>query len=352
MRRRYADTHGHALRQTTGEIVIPTVTGVIGGLQTANLPFDQFTRGADRGAICCRTIPKPSSSPPDFSAGNITQPTRAAPLTRRIFALLRDGPRADHGLGVQWGPDHELQPVPRSHSSIPSTQPRLLPSMAAFFFFLPQHHAGRPPRTGKREGHRAPILVVPTGQDRVPPGRNCPRKSTPPWTHRITHPAGKKEAGREFKPVAGLRHARAALDKEFCRPGVWWAHVPLNEGEGTRWTVPCAEPLTKFRATGRGVLEAGRQRSAPRRSCMRAAPSILASWADFEKEPEVQLRRPGSRRAATGGVFRAASKSRAWMKRMTTRGWDFVSVGPGASVHIVSKWPDDALKVSTRARRS
>jgi hypothetical protein len=203
-------------------------------------------------------------------------------------------------------------------------------SMAAFF-----RNTTQKAKDGNVKDGLGPILVLPTDKDR------------PRWTALPAEIAAAKikldESRKGAKPSFDQWLASAKpedLDKDVPSKGIV-AHLPLNEGVGSEVTGVCGAPK-KFKATGEVSWKPdGKLGPAP---VMKPGGTFeIGDVADFEKNHAFSY--GGWVRAGRAGVFGGI------LARMDEkgdyRGWDLFQNDTKLSVHIVSKWPDDAIKVTT-----
>lgn len=131
------------------------------------------------------------------------------------------------------------------------------------------------------------------------------------------------------------------LDKDVPTNGIV-AHLPLNEGVGSEVTGICGAPKT-FKATGEVTWKPdGKIGPAP---VMKQNGTFeIGDVGNFEKNQPFSYGawvRAGKLGMSGGVLARMDEKG-------DYRGWDLFQSDRNFSVHIVNKWPSDALKVSTR----
>jgi len=217
--------------------------------------------------------------------------------------------------------DHKFDPV---------TQ-RDFYSMAAFF-----RNTTQGAKDGNVKDGKGPILVIPSEQDK------------PRWTQLPAEIAEatklrderRKAAGKDFN--AWLASAKPEhLDQDVPTKGLQ-VHLPLNEGVGNEVANVCGTPA-KAKALGQiSWTPGGKLGPAP---VIKLGSTFEVSDAgDFEKNQKFSY--GAWVKAGRNGVFGAI------MARMNEkndyRGWDLWQNDRGISVHIIDKWPGNALKVSTR----
>lgn len=204
-------------------------------------------------------------------------------------------------------------------------------SLAAFF-----RNTTQKPKDGNVKDGLGPILILPTMADR------------PRWKALPTEIAAAQTKMGEDRKKAGVAFEQwlaAAkpqdLDQDMPTKGIV-AHLPLNEGAGSEVTGTCGVAKT-FKALGEVTWKAdGKLGPAP---VMKVKGTFdLGNVGDFEKNQAFSY----------GAWVRAAKVGQAGgiLARMDEkggyRGWDLFENDTSFAVHIVSTWPEDALKVTTR----
>ncbi|MGV3663586.1 MAG: DUF1549 domain-containing protein, partial [Prosthecobacter sp.] len=204
-------------------------------------------------------------------------------------------------------------------------------SMAAFFRNTTQR-----PKDGNVKDGLGPVLVLPADKDR------------PRWTALPTEIAAAKVKMQENRKAAApefdtwLTSAKPEdLDKDVPTKGIV-AHVPLNEGTGSEVTGTCGSAKT-FKALGEVTWKPdGKIGPAP---VMKTNGTFeIGDVGNFEKNQAFSYGawvRAG-KAGMTGGILARMDEKGGY------RGWDLYQNDRTFSVHIVSTWPEDALKVSTR----
>lgn len=203
-------------------------------------------------------------------------------------------------------------------------------ALAAFF---------RNTTQGAKDGNvkdSGPILVVPSDKDKVR-WTALPKEIADATATRADR---RKAAAGEFnKWLASAQPAD--LDKDAPLDGLV-AHVPLNEGVGNEVQATCGPPRS-IRATGDIVWTPG-GKLGPAPTLKSGSTFVLGGEGDFEQKQPFSY--GAWIKTARIGVYGAI------MARMDEkgkhRGWDLLQADRGLAVHIVSTWPEDALKVSTR----
>ena len=216
------------------------------------------------------------------------------------------------------------------HKFDPITQ-RDYYSLAAFF-----RNTTQKPKDGNVKDGLGPVLVIPTDKDR------------PRWQALPTEIAAAKTKMGENRKLAApefdqwLASAKPAdLDKDLPAKGLV-AHLPLNEGSGSEVTGLCGATKT-FKATGEVSWKPdGKIGPAP---MMKSGGTFeIGDVGDFEKNQSFSYGawvRAG-KLGVNGGILARMDEKGQY------RGWDLWQADRSFAVHIVSTWPDDALKVSTK----
>jgi len=319
---RYADTHG--MHFDNYREMYPYRDWVIGAFNR-NLPFDKFTVEQIAGDL----LPKPTESQliaTGFQRCNITTNEGGTIDEENLALYATDRVQTMGwvfmGLTTNCAQCHD-------HKFDPFTS-RDFYSMAAFF---------RNTTQAAKDGNvkdTAPNLVVPAMQDR-PRWEKLPGEIAAVTAERVQR---KKEAGKEFNQWLASA-TPSSLDKDLSSEGLV-AHVPLNEGAGNEVASICG-PLTKFKATGEVAWKPdGKLGPAP---IMHAGSTFdLGDIGDFEKNQKFSYGAwiKAGRNGVFGGIIARMDEKNDY------RGWDLFQSDRALAVHIVSKWPNNALKVSTR----
>lgn len=203
-------------------------------------------------------------------------------------------------------------------------------ALAAFF---------RNTTQGAKDGNvkdSGPILVVPSEKDKtrwtaLP---NDIEVATAARTER------KKAARPEFDQW--LASAKPdTLDQDVPSDGIV-AHVPLNEGVGNEVQAICGPPRT-IKATGE-ISWAPDGKLGPAPVLKSGSTFVLGEEGDFEQKQAFSYGAwiKAGRNGVYGGIIARMDEKAQY------RGWDLFQADRGLAVHIVSDWPEDALKVSTR----
>lgn len=204
-------------------------------------------------------------------------------------------------------------------------------SLAAFF-----RNTTQKPKDGNVKDGLGPVLVMPSDKDR-PRYKALPAEIAQAKTKLQEN---RKVAQPEFDQW--LTSAKPEdLDKDVPTQGIV-AHLPLNEGVGSEVTGICGAPKT-FKATGEVTWKPdGKIGPAP---VMKQGGTFeIGEAGDFEKNQPFSYGawvRAGKLGMSGGVLARMDEKG-------DYRGWDLFQSDRNFSVHIVNKWPSDALKVSTR----
>jgi mono/diheme cytochrome c family protein len=320
---RYADSHG--LHFDKAREIWPYRDWVVKAFNR-NQPFDQFTMEQIAGDL----LPKPSEDQliaTGFQRCNTTTNEGGTIDEENLANYANDRVQTlgwvYMGLTTNCSQCHD-------HKFDPITQ-RDYYSLAAFF-----RNTTQKPKDGNVKDGLGPILVIPTEKDR------------PRWTALPNEIASaktkmgenRKQAAPEFDQW--LTSAKPAdLDKDVPSKGLV-AHLPLNEGVGSEVTGVCGATKT-FKATGEVSWKPdGKIGPAP---VMKPGGTFeIGAVGDFEKNQSFSY-----------GAWVRAGKlgvNGAVLARMDEkgqyRGWDLWQADRSFAVHIVSTWPNDALKVTTK----
>jgi hypothetical protein len=204
-------------------------------------------------------------------------------------------------------------------------------SMAAFF-----RNTTQQAKDGNIKDGRGPVLVIPNEQDK-PRWEKLPTEIAEATKQRDER---KKAAGKNFSEwLASAKPEH--LDKDVPTKGLQ-VHLPLNEGVGNDVANACGTPA-KAKALGQiSWTPGGKIGPAP---VIKPGSTFEVSEAgDFELNQKFSY--GAWIKAGRNGVFGAI------MARMDEkngyRGWDLWQNNRGLSVHLVDKWEENAIKVSTR----
>ncbi len=204
-------------------------------------------------------------------------------------------------------------------------------SLAAFF-----RNTTQGAKDGNVKDGKGPILVIPSEQDK-PRWEKLPAEIVEATKQRDER---RKAAGKDFN--AWLASAKPEhLDQDVPTKGLQ-VHLPLNEGVGNEVANVCGTP-TKAKALGQ-ILWTPVGKLGPAPVLKPGSTFEVSDAGDFEKNQKFSY--GAWVKAGRNGVFGAM------MARMDEkngyRGWDLWQNDRGISVHIIDKWPGNALKVSTR----
>ena len=318
---RYADTHG--MHFDNYREMWPYRDWVINAFNN-NQPFDKFTVEQIAGDL----LPKRTESQliaTGFQRCNITT-NEGGTIDEENLALYASDRVQTIGwvyMGITTNcaqcHDHKFDPFTA----------RDYYSMSAFF---------RNTTQGAKDGNvkdSAPILVVPAMADR-PRWDALPKQIASAGEERTKR---KQEALGEFTKWLAAA-TPDALDKDLPQDGLV-AHLPLNEGEGNEVAAICG-PQTKFKATGEVAWKPdGKLGPAP---VMHEGSTFdLGDLGDFESNQKFSYGAwiKAGRNGVFGGIIARMDEKNEY------RGWDLFQSDSSLSVHIVSKWDSDALKVTT-----
>ncbi len=287
-----------------------------------NLPFDQFTIEQLGGDLLPnRTIDQQVAT--GFSRCNITTNEGGAISEEYLVLYARDRTEtvAQVWLGMTAGcavcHDHKYDPLSM----------RDFYSLSAFFNNTTQQAMdGNIPNT-------PPTIVVPRPEDR--PRWEVLAKQIEKVKSELAE--RKKGAAKEFD--AWLTRAKAdELARTLPTAGLR-LHAPLNEGKGEQYRIQVAGQERTLSA------KTGYVRQAPKGLAVKDGPALeIADAGDFEKNQPftasawVQI----PRRGMTGALVARMDNTSDF------RGWDLWMEGDRVGMHIINKWPDDALKVTAR----
>lgn len=319
---RYADTHG--MHFDNYREMWPYRDWVISAFNK-NQPFDKFTVEQIAGDL----LPNHSESQliaTGFQRCNITTNEGGTIDEENLALYATDRVQTMGwvfmGLTTNCAQCHD-------HKFDPFTS-RDFYSMAAFF---------RNTTQAAKDGNvkdTAPNLVVPVGADR-PRWDKLPGELAAVGAERAKR---RQEAHGDFNKWLASA-TPTSLDKDLPTEGLI-AHVPLNEGAGNEVASICG-PGSKFKATGEVAWKPdGKLGPAP---VMHEGSTFdLGDLGDFERNQKfsygawIKVGRAG----VFGGIIARMDEKNDY------RGWDLFQSDRALAVHIVSKWPDNALKVMTR----
>jgi hypothetical protein len=320
---RYADTHG--LHFDKEREIWPYRDWVVKAFNR-NEPFDQFTVEQIAGDL----LTKPTNDQliaTGFQRCNITTNEGGTIDEENLANYASDRVQTlgwvYMGLTTNCSQCHD-------HKFDPITQ-RDYYSLAAFF-----RNTTQKAKDGNVKDGLGPILVLPTDKDR-------PRWNALP-AEIATAQTQQNDARKAAKPLFDLWLASAKpadLDKDEPTKGIV-AHVPLNEGTGNEVSSVCGNAKT-FKATGEVTWKPdGKLGPAP---VMKPGSTFeIGDVGDYEKDHAFSYGawvRAGSVTAISGSILARMDEKNGH------RGWDLFQSDNKLTVHIVSKWPEDAIKVTT-----
>ena len=319
---RYGDTHG--LHFDNYREMWPYRDWVISAFN-ANEPFDKFTVEQIAGDM----LPNPTESQliaTGFQRCNITTNEGGTIDDENEANMAADRVQTMGwvymGLTTNCSQCHD-------HKFDPITQKDYY-SMAAFF-----RNTTQAAKDGNVKEGKGPTLVVPENKDR-------PRWSALKGeiaTATKTRDVRKGEARKDF--TQWLATAKPdAIDKGMPSDGLV-AHVPLNEGKGNEVASSCGDTQT-FKAVG-PVNWAPGGKLGPAPLIEKGSTFDIGKVGDFEKNQAFSYGawiKPA--KDVSGGIIARMDEGNAY------RGWDLFQAGQSLAVHIVAKWPDDAMKITTR----
>ncbi len=320
---RYGDTHG--LHFDNYREMWPYRDWVVSAFNR-NLPFDQFTTEQIAGDL----LPNPTTDQliaTGFQRCNITT-NEGGTIDEENLALYA----ADRVQTLGWVylglttncaqcHDHKFDPVTM----------RDYYSLAAFF-----RNTTQGAKDGNSKDGKGPVLVVPSGEDQ-PRWAALPAEIAAVSARRDER---RGQARPEFE--AWLAAATpASLDAELPAKGLA-VHLPLNEGAGNEVSGTCGGPMT-LKATGEVSWTAdGKLGPAP---VMKIGGTFdLGHEGDFEKDQAFSYGAwiKAGRNGVNGGIIARMDEKGGY------RGWDLFQSDRALSVHLIARWDDDAIKVSTR----
>lgn len=319
---RYADTHG--LHFDNYREMWPYRDWVVAAFNR-NLPFDQFTTEQIAGDL----LPSPTTDQliaTGFQRCNITT-NEGGTIDEENLALYA----ADRVQTIGWVylglttncaqcHDHKFDPISQ----------RDYYALAAFF-----RNTTQGPKDGNIKDGKGPVLVVPSTEDK------------PRWTALPAEIAAattlKQQRKTAAKPEFDTWLSAATpdtLDDDLSSESLD-VSLPLNEGAGNEVTGTCGGPMT-LKATGPVSWEPnGKLGPAP---IMKLGGTFdLGAAGDFEKDQAFSYGAwiKAGRNGVSGGIIARMDEKGGY------RGWDLFQSDRAISVHIISAWPDDAIKVST-----
>ena len=320
---RYGDTHG--LHFDNYREMWPYRDWVVSAFNR-NLPFDQFTTEQIAGDL----LPNPTTDQliaTGFQRCNITT-NEGGTIDEENLALYASDRVQTLGwvyLGLTTNcaqcHDHKFDPITM----------RDYYSLAAFF-----RNTTQGPKDGNSKDGKGPVLVVPSAEDQDR------WKALPAEIASAT--ARRDERRKQARPDFETWLASAtpsSLDAELPAKDLA-VHLPLNEGAGDEVSGTCGGPMT-LKATGKvSWTPDGKLGPAP---VMKLGGTFdLGAEGDFEKNQPFSYGAwiKAGRNGVAGGIIARMDEKGGY------RGWDLFQSDRALSVHLISRWDDDAIKVSTR----
>ncbi len=320
---RYGDTHG--LHIDNYREIWPYREWVINAFNR-NQHFDEFTVEQLAGDL----LPKPTREQlvaTGFHRCNITTAEGGTIPEENLANYAKD--RVETTSWVWLGLTSNCA-VCHDHKFDPITQKDFY-AMSAFFRNTVQDHSDKNVRD------TAPVLVIPTGND-------AKRLDAIPAEIAATNA---KLAARQASIGADFEKWQAAAKVESIEAATntksLVAHIPLNDGAGAVVKATIAGKPQTF-PIPQTVLWKPDGKSGPAAQVADGASIELGGIGDFEKSDAFSASAWFFRPAATtasGSIISRMDKGDGY------RGWDIYYVGNELTVHLVSKWTEDALKVST-----
>ena len=322
---RYGDSHG--LHFDKPREMWPYRDWVVKAFNR-NEPFDQFTIEQIAGDL----LPKPTEDQlvaTGFQRCNITTNEGGTIDEENLANYAADRVQTMGwvymGLTTNCSQCHD-------HKFDPITQ-RDYYSMAAFF-----RNTTQKAKDGNVKDGLGPILVLPTEKDR------------PRWTALPTEIAASQKLQNEARTAAGksfetwFASAKPAdLAADIPTKGII-AHIPLNEGQGQEVAATCGDSKTAkiFKSAG-AITWKPDGKLGPAPEIKPGSNFDLGDVGNFEKDKPFSY----GLWFRTGNVTQSGSILARMDEKNGFRGWDIMQAANKLSVHIISQWPGDALKVST-----
>lgn len=214
------------------------------------------------------------------------------------------------------------------HKFDPITQ-RDYYSLAAFF-----RNTTQPAKDGNVKDS-SPSLVMPSMADK-PRWTALPAEIASATKQRDQR---KVDAHEEFDQWLATAKPDA-LDNDVPKDGLV-AHLPLNEGTGSEVTGSCV-PQTTIKATG-PITWTPKGKLGPAPVMNRNATFELGALGDYEKNQAFSYGAwiNAGKAGVSGGIIARMDENNAY------RGWDLWQQDRNIAVHIIDKYPDNAMKVET-----
>jgi mono/diheme cytochrome c family protein len=322
---RYGDTHG--LHFDNYREMWPYRDWVIRSF-TANQPFDQFTIEQIAGDL----LPSPTDDQlvaTGFQRCNITT-NEGGTIDEENLAIYAVDRVQTFGwvyLGLTTNcaqcHDHKFDPISmKDHYAL-----------AAYF-----RNTTQPAKDGNVKDGRGPVLMVPRTAD-LPRWRALPDEIA---AAKARQDDRRKNARGDFDKW--LAEARPDALKAGAAGEGLVAHVPLDEGAGNEAHNLCAGP-EKFPATG-DVTWSPDGKFGPAPVMKRGGTFDLGELGDFEKDQPFSYGAwiKAGRVGVYGGIIARMDE------KADYRGWDLWQNDSAVAVHIIDAWPDNGLKVITKAQ--
>lgn len=203
-------------------------------------------------------------------------------------------------------------------------------AMTAFFRNTTQDHSDRNVRD------TAPVIVIPSGED-------AKRLDAIPAEIAATNTSiaeRQKTLGADFEKWQAS--AKAASIEALTQTHSLVAHLPLNDNAATLKATISGKPTTF--PLPKNIVWKPDGKSGPAPQVGNQASIELGEIGDFDKADAFSASAWFFRPAATTGSGSIISRMD---KDSKFRGWDVYYVNNEIAVHLVSAWPNNALKVST-----
>ena len=320
---RYGDTHG--VHIDNYREIWPYREWVINSFNR-NQHFDEFTVEQIGGDL----LPKPTREQliaTGFHRCNITTAEGGTIPEENFANYARD--RVETTSWVWLGLTSNCA-VCHDHKFDPITQKDFY-AMTAFFRNTTQNH------TDNNVRDTAPVLVLPQGED----AKRFEAIPAEVVAANEKLAERQKSLGVEFEKwqlAAKVAAIEAAAETKSLV-----AQIPLDEGSGTTVRGIIAGKSQTF-PIPQNVLWKPDGKNGPAAQVADGASIELGGIGDFEKTQPFSVSTWSFRPSASTGSGSILSRMD---KGGGFRGWDIYSVGNEIAFHLVSKWPDDALKVST-----
>jgi mono/diheme cytochrome c family protein len=321
---RYADTHG--LHFDNYREMWPYRDWVIAAFNR-NLPFDQFTIEQIAGDL----LPKPTHEQliaTGFHRCNITTNEGGTIAEENLANYAKD--RVETTSWVWLGLTSNCAAC-HDHKFDPITQKDFY-SMSAFFRNTTQDHADRNARD------TAPVIAVPMGED-------AKRfEAIPEEISAINVKVEERKKAVAAEGEAWLATVTAEEIERVAKVDTMLAQFPLSEGTGAEAKGVVAGQGQTVKLPEQIAWKAG-GKTGPAVQVGEGTSIDLGEIGDFEKEHAF---------TAMAWFFRTEEESKApgsivarMDKAEDLRGWDIFTEKNEIAVHLVSKWPGNAMRVVT-----